>query len=104
MRRGLGRGRALIGIGAVVALIGVWFAWYTVGGEVLPAYSANGFDGAGVLVFFAAVGMLGVLALPYASRNGSSGLDRAAVYAALVLVGRSSASPWRSSPPSTRAA
>ena len=31
--------------------------------------------------------MLGVLALPYASRTGSSALDRPAVYAALVLAG-----------------
>jgi len=87
VRRGLGRGRVLIGIGAVLAVLGVWLPWYTVGGEVLPAYSANGFDGAGVIVFFVAVLMLGVLALPYAARTGSSPLDRAAVYAALVLIG-----------------
>jgi hypothetical protein len=77
----------LIGIGAVVALIGVWLPWYTVGGEVLPPYSANGFDGGGVLVFFAAVGLLGLLALPYASRHGTSGLDRASVFGAVALVG-----------------
>jgi hypothetical protein len=87
VRRGLSRGRALIGIGAVLALVGVWLPWYTVGGEVLPSYSANGFDGVGVLVFFAAVGMLGLLTLPYASRHGTSGLDRAAVFGAVVLVG-----------------
>jgi hypothetical protein len=87
VRRGLGRGRALIGIGAVLGLIGVWLPWYTVGGEILPPYSANGFDGAGVLVFLASVGMLGVIALPYASRNRTSTLDRAAVFAVLVLIG-----------------
>ena len=87
MRRGLGRGRALIGIGALLALVGIWLPWYTVGGEVLPALTGSGFDGAGVLVFLAAVAMLGVLALPYASRTRSSAFDRAAVFAALVLVG-----------------
>jgi hypothetical protein len=87
VRRGLGRGRALTGVGAVLALVGVWLPWYTVGGEVLPALTANGFDGAGVLVFLAAVGMLGLLALPYTSRTHSSALDRPAVFAVLVLVG-----------------
>ena len=87
MRRGLGRGRVLIGIGAVLALIGAWLPWYTVGGVVLPAESGNGFDGAGVLTFLASVFLLGLLALPYASRNQSSSLDRAIVFAALVFVG-----------------
>ena len=87
MRRGLGRGRLLIGLGAIVAIIGMPLPWYTVGGEVLPAVSGHGFDGAGVLVFVAAVGMLAVLALPYATRSRQSTLDRPAVFAALTLVG-----------------
>jgi hypothetical protein len=40
-----------------------------------------------VLVFLAAVAMLGVLALPYASPTRTSALDRAAAFAALVLAG-----------------
>jgi hypothetical protein len=100
VRRGLGRGRALIGIGAVTALVGVatsvltyalgvgtWLPWWSVGGDILPALHGRGFDGAGVLVFLASVGMLGVLTLPYASRHQSSALDRPAAYAALVLLG-----------------
>ena len=84
MRRGLGRGRALIGIGAVLALVGVGASVFSyalgVGhgcpggrsGEILTALNGRGFDGAGVLVFLASVAMLGVLVLPYASRNESS--------------------------------
>jgi hypothetical protein len=87
MRRGLGRGRLLIGSGAVLAVIGMPLPWYTVGGEVLPAVSGHGFDGAGVLVFLAAVGMLALVALPYASRSRQSALDRATAYGALAAVG-----------------
>lgn len=86
-RRGLGRGRILIGIGAVLAILSMWLPWFTVGGEVLPALTGNGFDGAGVLLFVAAVGMLALIALPYAQRNGQSSLDRPAAFAALVAIG-----------------
>ena len=41
----------------------------------------------GVLTFLASVLLLGLLALPYASRNQSSSFDRAIVFAALVFVG-----------------
>jgi hypothetical protein len=87
VRRGLGRGRLLIGAGGIIALVGAPLAWYTIGGEVLPAVTGHGLDGAGVLVFLAAVGLLGVLVLPYASRSGRSGLDRPVVYLALVALG-----------------
>lgn len=87
MRRGLGRGRLLIGLGALMAMVGMPLPWYTVGGEVLPAVSGHGFDGGGVLVFVAAAGMLALLALPYATRSRHSSLDRPAVFAALALLG-----------------
>jgi hypothetical protein len=89
VRRGLGRGRLLIGVGAVLALVSMPLPWYTVGGHIegLPAQSGNGLEGAGILVFLAAVALLAVLALPYASRNGRSSFDRLAVHALLVAVG-----------------
>lgn len=87
MRRGLGRGRLLVGLGAVIAIVGMPLPWFTVGGEVLPAVTGNGFDGSGVLVFTAAAAMLALLALPYASRSRHSSLDRPAVFAALALLG-----------------
>jgi hypothetical protein len=87
VRRGLGRGRLLIGAGAILALAGAPLAWYTIGGEVLPAIQGHGLDGAGILVFLAAVGLLAVLALPYASRSGLSSFDRGLVYLGLVALG-----------------
>ena len=87
MRRGLGRGRWLIAIGAVIAIIGMPLPWFTVGGEVLTAFSENGFQGAGVLVFLAAVGMLAVIVLPYTTKSGDVAIERPATYAGLLFLG-----------------
>jgi hypothetical protein len=87
VRRGIGRGRLLIGIGATLAIVAMPMAWFTVGGQVLPAVSGSGFDGAGVVTFVAAVGMLALIVLPYASRTGHSSLDRPASFAALLAIG-----------------
>ncbi len=87
MRRGLGRGRVLIAIGAVIAIVSMPFPWFTVGGEILTAYSENGLQGAGVLVFLASVGLLAVIVLPYTSKSGRSSIERPATYLALLLVG-----------------
>jgi hypothetical protein len=83
----LGRGRALIAVGAVIAIIGMPLPWLTVGGIVLPAQTANGFEGTGVIMFLAAVAMLAVIVLPYATRTRRAALDRWVVYAALLIVG-----------------
>lgn len=77
----------LIAIGAVIAIAGMPFPWFTVGGEVLTAYSQNGFQGAGVLVFLAAVGLLALIVLPYTSRSGYSSIERPATYVGLWLIG-----------------
>ena len=81
-RRGLGRGRLLMGLGAVIALISMPLDWFKVGGQVtsITPISGNGFEGAGILVFVAAVALLAVLALPYAARYGNSAWDRPASY------------------------
>lgn len=76
MRRGLGRGRALVGIGAVICLLSMMLDWYTVGGQALPATRGNGFEGSGIVIFVAAIALLALLALPYASREGRAALDR----------------------------
>jgi hypothetical protein len=77
----------LIGFGALLALVAVPLPWYSVGGEVLPAVSGNGLRGAGILVFLAAVGLLAVLALPYAARSGRSAFDQPVVYVLLIGMG-----------------
>ena len=87
MRRGLGRGRTLIAIGAVLATCSMPLAWLRVGGVVLAAKTASGFEGAGVFMFLAAVGMLALVVSPYATRSRSFVLDRPLVYLALLLVG-----------------
>lgn len=90
MRRYLGRARFLVLGGAVVALVGVALPWVTVGegpGGVLTPLAQNGFDGTGILVFVACVLLLCVLTLPYASKTGTSSLDRPAVYLGLTGIG-----------------
>lgn len=87
MRRGLGRGRTLIAIGAVLVIVGMPLPWLKVGGLVLSAQTANGFEGAGVVTFLAAVGMLALIVLPYATKTRRVAIDRAVSYLVLLLVG-----------------
>jgi hypothetical protein len=61
--------------------------WFTVGGVVLPAFSENGFQGAGVLVFLASVGMLAVIVLPYTTKSRDVSIERPATYAGLLFLG-----------------
>ena len=83
-RRSLGIGRALAALGAVLALVGCFLPWYTVGGSVLTPVRGNGFEGAGILVFVAAVLTLAVVLLPYVTDDrGPLALDRAATFGAL---------------------
>jgi hypothetical protein len=82
-RRTLGRGRLLIALGAVVAVIGALPPWWTVGGTVTPQATGNGFEGSGIIVFVAAVAMLALIVLPFASRAGESRLDRPLSYTLL---------------------
>jgi hypothetical protein len=85
MRRGLGMGRLLVGIGSVLALIGAFLPWTYAGGEIgLPVVTSNAFDGAGILMFIAAVALLALLILPYATASGRSSLDR---WASFVILG-----------------
>ena len=87
-RRTIGRGRVIAGIGAVVTLVACFLPWYTVGGDGgLPAISSNAFDGTGILVFLAAVGVLALIALPYAAGDQRLGIDRPAAFVAVVAVG-----------------
>lgn len=84
-RRALGRGRLLVVVGAVTALIGMIPPWWSVGGSVTQTQSGNGFEGTGILVFLSALGLLALVTLPFASRDGESALDRPAVYAAAAI-------------------
>ena len=87
MRRGLGRGRTLIAIGAVLAIISMPLAWQTAGGIVLPVSTDWGFSGSGVVMFIMAVLMLVLIVLPYTTETRRVGLDRPVTFLALLLVG-----------------
>ncbi|MFV2062437.1 MAG: hypothetical protein ACC726_02855 [Chloroflexota bacterium] len=87
MRRGLGRGRTLIGIGSTVAIIGLPLPWLKVGGVVLSAQTASGFEGGGVLVFLASVAMLALIVLPFTTRSGRASFDRPVAYLGLLAMG-----------------
>src|SRR5512135_3350068 len=61
--------------------------WYTVGGgQGLTALSTDAFQGAGILVFLAALATLALVALPYASDRPVA-VDRALSYVILVALG-----------------
>jgi hypothetical protein len=81
----MGRGRMLVAIGSVLAIIGAFLPWTHFGGAEfgLPADTRNAFDGAGVLTFIAGVALLAILLLPYASSSGRSSLDRWVSYVLL---------------------
>lgn len=84
-RRALGRGRLLVVVGAVAVLAGMFPNWWVVERTGQAALSGNGFEGAGLIVFLAALTSLAVVTLPFATQKGDSALDRAPVYVAIAL-------------------
>jgi hypothetical protein len=86
MRRGLGRGRAIVAVGAVLTMVGAFPPWVTAGETIGDVRTSNGFAGMGGLVFLAATGLLMLILLPYASSSGRSTFDRPLLYALLGAV------------------
>jgi hypothetical protein len=84
-RRALGRGRLLIVLGSVAALVGMFLPWWVVDRTNLVDLSGNGFEGIGIFVFLAALLLLALVTLPFATRDGESGLDRPIVYVVVAL-------------------
>ncbi len=84
-RRALGRGRTLVGFGSIIAVGGLFPAWWMIARTNLAPLSGNGLQGIGLIIFLAAMASLAVLTLPYASRDGESPLDRPATYILLGL-------------------
>lgn len=86
-RRPLGGGRRLAAVAAAVLVIGCLLPWWQFGGgDGLPARTGNAFEGSGILVFFAALGTIALLALPYAAGDRPPGIDRPLTYAAALVV------------------
>lgn len=73
----------------MLVLLASFLPWFTVGGAAgdLPALSANAFDGAGIVVFVAAVGILALIALPYAAGDQPVTVDRPVSFVVLTAVG-----------------
>ena len=85
-RRALGRGRLLVVVGAVVSLIGLVPRWWLVERTNQPDLSANGFAGIGLVIFLAALTLTAIVVLPFATRDGTSSLDKPLVYGAIALI------------------
>ena len=86
-RRPVGRSRRLAAIGAVVALVGCFLPWWSLGGGIgLPQLGGTGFEGSGIVVFAAAIATLALVTLPYASERPVSA-DRWTSYALITGAG-----------------
>jgi hypothetical protein len=88
VRRGLGRGRTLIALGSVTAILSIPLPWLQAGGTVLEVAAWTGVGGGlPVLAMFAAsVAMLVVMLVPFATRSGTFWLDRGTTYLVLLFV------------------
>jgi len=86
--RGIGRGRVVVAIGALLMAIGCFLPWWSVGGTVTELHTGNAFDSVlGMLVFASALAMVATMVMPYASRDRYSPLDRFSVYLLLFVIG-----------------
>jgi hypothetical protein len=87
-RRPLGAGRRLAALGSLVILVACFLPWWGTSADLgLPPRSGNAFDGSGVLVFFVALAVIALLALPYAAGDVPIALDRPLSFAILAVVG-----------------
>lgn len=86
-RRTLGRGRIIVGIGSILALVACLFPWGQTAGIGLPPERTGAFDGFGILVFVAVIGLLALIALPYAAGDQPMALDRPLAFWAVGVVG-----------------
>jgi len=87
-RRPLGAGRRLAGLAAIVIIAACFLPWWKTSSDLgLPPRAGNAFDGSGVLVFFVALAIIALLALPYAAGDVPVGLDRPLSFLILTVVG-----------------
>jgi hypothetical protein len=87
-RRPLGRGRQLAALGAGVIIVACLLPWWRFGGgDGLPPTSGNAFEGSGIVVFFVALAVIALLALPYAAGDVPVALDRPLSFVILAVVG-----------------
>jgi hypothetical protein len=86
-RRPVGRGRWLAAGAAVVVAVGCVLPWYRAGGaDGVPPLTVNGFEGAGILVFLAALATLALVSLPFAMGDAPIAVDRWWAYGIIAAV------------------
>ena len=86
-RRPLGAGRRLAGLASILILAACFLPWWQTSTDLgLPAQSGNAFAGSGVIVFFVALAIIALLALPYAAGDVPVGLDRSLSFLILAVV------------------
>ncbi len=87
-RRTSARGRVLVAVGGILALVGCFLPWYTLGGDAVTPLSRNAFEGAGILVFIAAILVLALILLPYAAGDRNAlPVDRGASFVLVAAIG-----------------
>jgi hypothetical protein len=86
-RRVLGRGRLIVIVGSLIVLVACLFPWGQTAGIGLPPLKTGAFDGFGIVVFVAAIGMLALIALPYAAGDQPLMVDRALSFIVLLAAG-----------------
>jgi hypothetical protein len=86
-RRPLGRGRLLALVGATIMLVACLLPWFAIGGDGdLPTLEQRAFDGSGILVFLAALLIIALVALPYATGDRPVAIDAWPIYLLLLAV------------------
>lgn len=86
-RRPLGQGRRLAALASVLVLLACLLPWWRFGGgDGLPTTTGNAFEGSGIIVFFVALAVIALLALPYAAGDVPVGLDRPLSFVILTIV------------------
>ena len=76
-RRPLGGARRLAGLSSILLIVACLLPWFGTSSESgLPPLSGNAFSGSGIVVFFVALAVIALLALPYAAGDTPVSLDR----------------------------
>ncbi len=87
-RRSLGRGRMIAAASATLILVGCLLPWFRAGSAEagIPPVEGNAFAGSGILAFLAALGVLALVALPFAAGDRPVAVDRWWSYALVAFV------------------
>ena len=87
-RRPLGGARRLAGLASIVLIVACLLPWFGTSSESgLPPLSGNAFSGSGIVVFFVALAVIALLALPYAAGDTPLSLDRPLSFLILAVIG-----------------